>query len=351
MKKILALILATLMLAGTFAACKSAEAPEAQAPAQAEATTETTEATADAAAPAEEAADGEKKTIGISLFYKRDEYYMDLEAGFKEAAEAAGYELIIMDADADAAKQMQQVEDFTTKGVDAIALAACDPDGLVPAIEAATEKGIPVFTYDGPANTDAVITHVGFDFFEDGQLAGEWAKKYINETLGGKAKVAIIDFPQSAIVCAQRADGFASIMETMEGVEIVARQDGKATRTDSMSVTENILTAHPDVDLVYGINYDTGAGAKAAIEAAGSKAVVCCNAWGGEGFQQLEDNDAVMKCLVVSSPAVQAADTIKAMTEYFAGAEIPKQYLSHSTAYDNSNIADLPWREIIAKRG
>ena len=83
------------------------------------------------------------------------------------------------------------------------------------------------------------------------------------------ANVAVIDFPQSSIVCGLRAQGFIDGVKKLPGVKIVAQQDGKATRSDSMNVMENILTANPDVQVVYGINFDTCAGAKAAIEAAG----------------------------------------------------------------------------------
>lgn len=293
----------------------------------------------------------EKKVIGISLFYRRDEYYKDIEASFLYEGEKAGFELLIQDADTDPAKQTQQIEDFVQKGVDAIALSCCDPAGLVPAIETAVDAGIPVFTYDGPSESDKVVTHVGFDFYEDGASVGRWVKKYIEENLGGKAQVAIIDFPQSAIVCALRAKGFRDVMESMEGIEIVAQQDGKASRTDSMAVMENILTAHPDVDVVFGINYDTAAGAAAAIEAAGrNDIIVTGGAWGVEPFEQLEANHPILKAFFVTSPAVQAHDTIQAIKDYFAGKDIPKEIKSQSKVYDANNIKELDWRSIVERR-
>ncbi|MDD3840816.1 MAG: substrate-binding domain-containing protein [Clostridia bacterium] len=295
--------------------------------------------------------DGEKKVIGVSLFYRRDEYYKDIEASFMHEAEKAGYELLIQDADSDPAKQTQQMEDFVQKGVDAIALACADPAGLVPAIEDAIDKGIPVFTYDGPSESEKVISHIGFDFYEDGASVGRWVKKYIEENLDGKAQVAIIDFPQSAIVCGLRAQGFREVMESMEGVEIVAQQDGKATRTDSMAVMENILTAHPDVDAVFGINYDTAAGAASAIEAAGrDDIIVTGGAWGVEPFEQLESNHPILKAFFVTSPAVQAHDTIQAIKDHFDGKELPKEIKSESTVYDADNIKELDWKAIVERR-
>jgi len=337
--KVLAVMLALVLMVTAFTACGSKK----QSSTGNDTTTGTEKTT--------EETTGKKKVIGISLFYRRDEYYKDLESSFIYEAEKAGYDVIIQDADTDPARQTQQLEDFVQRKVDAIALSATDPAGMVPAIEAAVAAGIPVITFDGPSESDKVITHVGFDFYQDGYSVGEWVKKYINEKLGGKAEVAIIDFPQSAIVCGLRAQGFRDVMETMEGVTIVAQQDGKATRTDSMAVMENILTAHPDVDVVFGINYDTCAGAAAAIEAAGrTDIIVTGGAWGEEPFTKLENNDPILKAFFVTSPAVQAADTIKALTEYFEGKEVPKEYKSESMVYDATNIKDLDWRAIVARR-
>lgn len=292
----------------------------------------------------------EKIKVGVDLFYRRDEYYVDLETTFRQYGEEKGYEMEIVDADADVTTQISQMEDFITQGVDVILLAAADPDALIPVCQEAIDAGIPVICYDGGINSDITATKVIFDFYEDGQMVGEWAADYINNELGGKAKVAILDFPASPIVCGLRAQGFRETVEALEGVEIVAQQDGKASRTDSMTVMENILTANPDVDIVYGINYDTGAGAAAAIEAAGSKAIVCCNAWGQEGFQQLEDNHPIIKCMAASSPVTQARDAIDAIEPALAGEELPEETLSHSTLLTAENINDFDWESIVAAR-
>ena len=115
--------------------------------------------------------------------------------------------------------------------------------------------GIPVVCYDGGANSDAVSTKVIFDYAYNGQLTGEWAVNYIQTALADKetVKVALLDFPASPVVCVPMADNFQACVEALPNVEVVARQDGKANRTESMAVAENILTANPDIDIFYGI--------------------------------------------------------------------------------------------------
>lgn len=73
-------------------------------------------------------AEEEQLTIGVDLYYRRDEYYVDLEATFINYGTEQGYEMIIQDADGDVTRQIQQVEDFITAEVDAIAIAVADPD-------------------------------------------------------------------------------------------------------------------------------------------------------------------------------------------------------------------------------
>ena len=347
MKRLLALSLALAMLLGLSACGSSGEQSETAEPA--------TEESGDAAAPADEAgaetADSDDKiVVGVDLYYRRDEYYVDLESTFRSYGAEKGYEMLISDADGDVTTQISQMEDFITQGVDIILLAAADPTALIPVCQEAIDAGIPVICYDGGIDSDIPATKVIFDYYEDGQMVGEWAKEYITDNLGGKAKVAVIDFPASPIVCGERARGFAETVGELEGVEIVAQQDGKATRTDSMAVMENILTANPDVDLVYGVNYDTGAGAASAIEAAGSDAIVVCNAWGEEGFKKLEDNDPYIKCMAASSPVTQAQDAIDAIEPALAGEELPKETLSHSTLLTADNIDEFDWESIVAAR-
>lgn len=348
MKKQIAVILGILLLATCLlAGCSSQEAPAPSADG-------TEKAKTSESAAAVQSADGEKSgkpVLGVSLFYRRDEYYKDLDASFVKEAADAGLDIIIQDADSDASKQTQQLEDFVQQGVDAIALAPCDPAGLVPAIEAAVDAGIPVVVFDNQAETDKVSTSVNFDYEEDGGMVGDWTANYINEKLDGKAKVAVIDFPQSPIVCGGRVNGFVNKVKELPGVEIVSQQDGKASRSDSMNVMENILTSNPDVQIVFGVNFDTCAGAKAAIEAAGrDDIIVVGSAYGEEEFQALANDDAILKAFSTSSPQQQAKDTVAAVVKILNGESVEKDTLSHSQLLDAQTIKDYDWESIIAAR-
>ena len=85
-------------------------------------------------------------------------------------------------------------------------------------------------------------------------------------TLGGYAKVAVIG-SKSAVVGGLRTDSF-----------IDAVTDGRASSTESMAVVAVIFPANPNEDMFFGVKYDIGAGAKAAIKATGSNIAVIISA-------------------------------------------------------------------------
>lgn len=338
LKKLFAIGLAMAMLFGT-AACGAKEEAPAEAPAEEE-----------EGAPAEEAAD-DKIVVGVNLYYKRDEYYADLDSTFKSYGAELGYEIVITDADGDVPTQINQVEDFVTQGVDVILIAVADPEALIPPIEEAVNSGIPVICYDGGINgTGIAATKCIFDYPENGKLMAEWVMEYVDENLGGAAKIAILDFPASAAVGVPTVNSFIETVSAHEGIEIVAQQDGKASRVDSMAATENILTANPDLDLLFAFNMDMGIGAVNAIEAAGSDAVVCCGAWGQEGFEMLENGHPILKAIIAASPVTQATDALNAVAPALAGEELPDETLSHGTLLTQENIKDFDWRSVIEAR-
>jgi ABC-type sugar transport system substrate-binding protein len=119
---------------------------------------------------------------------------------------------------------------------------------------------------------------------------------------------------------------------------------------NAMAVAENILTANPDIDIFYGINYDTGMGAVSAIQAANSNAIVLCAGWASEGFEMLEADDPTLKVMCANVPVVQAKDTVDAITKLFNGEELPQETLSMPMLLDASNIHDYDWKSIVDAR-
>ncbi|MCB8967694.1 MAG: sugar-binding protein [Ardenticatenaceae bacterium] len=102
--------------------------------------------------------------VGIVLPTKDEPRWVQDETRFKEALEAAGYDVEILFSQGDSAKEKANVEDLITKGVQVIIITPHDGTAAAAAAEAAQAAGVKVISYDRLIrDTDAVDYYVTFD--------------------------------------------------------------------------------------------------------------------------------------------------------------------------------------------
>jgi len=348
MRKIVALVLFIVLVAGVFVGCNSGGGGEAPAPAPAQ----TTEGGNDQV----ETPSGEMQKIGFIPYYRRDDFYKDLEnAAYRKCAEL-GYELIVMDPDGDTAKQVQMIEDLCSMGADAITLSPFIGDALVPLIKS---KDVPFITFDGKVDNDegVVACAVQFDFFACGTALGEMIEEYVTENGqydgSKKLRTAIIDFPASTNTGVPIIDKCVEYLEGKGMIEVISRQDGKADRNTAMGVMENILTgANNDVDLLIGFNYDACMGGVEAAYARGleGKMIAFSQMWGEEAFLQLENNDPIYKGGVAYSPVEFGYGAINAADGALKGTLESNEWWCEPYLFTSKNISSFDWRAIIEAR-
>lgn len=99
---------------------------------------------------------GKKLTVAFLPKSKGNAYFVACKKGADEAAKELGVELLFDGpTETDPAKQNEIVENWTTLGVDVIAAACENREGISTALKKAQEKGVKVVTYDSDANPDA----------------------------------------------------------------------------------------------------------------------------------------------------------------------------------------------------
>lgn len=295
--------------------------------------------------PSDTKSDVKQKTVGFILLYRRDQWYMDLEKVAIETAKERNINLLIQDADYDNAKEVQQIETFTSQKVDAIAYAPTDMNAQLPSTKAAKSAGIPVFVYDtGLADFTDTTTWVGFDNYKAGKDLGEAAAKFLIDNYGGKGKICIIDHPQNPFVLGKRVDGFlAVIKEKCPDAKVVAQQSGEAQRDKSMAIAENVLTSNPDTVVWLGVNPDTQYGIIAALESKNidpSKVAVFGEGWGEETLNWLVGPKPYMKAAMVTPADKQSAYTINAIADFFEGKKIEKETLIPTDIVTKENAVE-----------
>src|SRR6266496_4342787 len=102
------------------------------------------------------AAGGKKITIALMPKSKGNAYFISCKKGADKAAKDLGVNLIFDGpTDPDPARQNEIIENWITLGVDAIAAACENKEGISTALRKAKQKGIKVITYDADALPDA----------------------------------------------------------------------------------------------------------------------------------------------------------------------------------------------------
>jgi ribose transport system substrate-binding protein len=213
--------------------------------------------------PAAPARTAKPLRIGISFQELDNPYFAAMKAAFDEAGQSLGAELYVTDARHDVTKQMSDIEDLVQKRVDILLLNPTDSVGIESAVRMAKQAGVVVVAVDAQAN-GPVDSFVGSKNYEAGVQAGEALAK----ALGGRGNVAILDgIPVVPIL--ERVRGFKDGIARHPGIALVDTQNGRQERSVAMSVTENILQAHPDLKGLFSVNDGGALGALTAIKASG----------------------------------------------------------------------------------
>ena len=208
--------------------------------------------------------------IGVSMGTTQNLFYSKMAQIIKDYCDELGVPVMVTDESNDVNKQVSSFENFIASDVTAIIAVAFDPAGISDITKEAVANGIFVMTYDG--FVDGAQGSLNLDNYvygyQTGTMAAEWVNA--NPALKNQAVIeaGIFDYPDIPIII-DRANGIKdALAEKAPNVKVVAQQ--KAGVGDEGVVQgENFLAAHPNMQIVCGIN-DTGVlGAYEVFNAAG----------------------------------------------------------------------------------
>jgi ABC-type sugar transport system substrate-binding protein len=270
---------------------------------------------------------GKLRIAGVG--FQDDQFFKLLETGMRAAAEKNSVEFSYLTTSGALDKEINALETYTTQKVDAICIAPINPKGSTAGLKRAHEAGIRIVTVDSAVEDEFPAATIKSDQIALGTPTGEAAKKYIQEKLGGKAKIAIISYvallPEPAN---QRTKGFEDAIKALPGVEIVARQDAWVAEK-AVTVVENILTAHPDINLIWAANEGGTVGAVTAVKNAGKsgKVVVFGTDFSVQMGDILLSSDNILQAVTGQKPYDIGTLAIETALKAIKGEKTEKQTL------------------------
>jgi ribose transport system substrate-binding protein len=211
---------------------------------------------------------GDQVKVGCVLKSLESPFWLAAQDGCELAAETAGAELVFGagETEADIAGEISKVEDAMAQGVQALVVAPSAPDQLQPVLERAAEE-VPVLLLDTdiPA-MDSKTSYVGTDNVKAGALGAQ----YILDN-GGEGKFGIVTGDPGITSVEDRIKGARQVWEgsAIELVQVVNARG--CTRDAGVTVTEDLLTANPDLAGIFYVCDQPMLGGVEAIKQAGMK--------------------------------------------------------------------------------
>ena len=208
-------------------------------------------------------------SIKIGLVTKTDSnpYFVKLRESAKAEAAKQGAQVIALAGkfDGDNEGQVSAIENLVQQGVKGIMITPSNSAGILNAIKEAQAKGILVVALDSETTP---ATAVSATYATDNQAAGKILGSYVKASIGSTApKIITLDLDPSASVGIQRHNGFLEGMGLPDGTppEVIGTALTAGDQTKAQAAMENLLQAHPDVNVVYSINEPAGRGAYQAL--------------------------------------------------------------------------------------
>jgi ribose transport system substrate-binding protein len=299
MKKLASMLLAFLLVAGVLAGCSLDNG-------------------ATGGKKEETKKDGSMKIV-LSISTLNNPFFVTLKEGAEKAAKKEGVELIVVDAQNDSAKQINDIEDLIQQNVDLILVNPTDSSAVTSAIESANSANIPVITVDRSADGGKVVTHIASDNVAGGKMAGE----FLLEQLKNGGNIVELEGIPGSSAARERGEGFHQVIDKASNVKVVAKQAADFDRAKGLSVMENILQSHKDIQAVFAHNDEMALGALEALEAHGMKDVIVV------GFDATEDavkavKEGKMAATVAQKPEIIGENAVKTALKVLNGEKVDK---------------------------
>ncbi|WP_025773260.1 sugar ABC transporter substrate-binding protein [Neomoorella thermoacetica] len=227
---------------------------------------------------------------------------------------------IVMGEDLKAEKVVAAMETAIAKKYDGIAVVPIF-DGTETVINKAVDSGIPVFTFIAEGSKPSKrLAFIGQDAYAAGKLAGQ----IIEKLTGGEGKVGVITGVLGATQHEQRKNGALDYLKSVKGIQVVGVYENHDKAEVAYTLTKDMLTAHPDLKVVY-VTAGGPFGAAKAIKDLGKtgQVKVVCYDWIPENVKYVRSGE--IAAAINQDPFGQGFDSLVYLYNYIVAGQKPEK--------------------------
>jgi ribose transport system substrate-binding protein len=203
------------------------------------------------------------KTIAFAQPDTSASVYPLLLKGAKQEAKKRGYELLESHANHMLDAQVNELNTWIAQGIGGVIVLPLDNNAMLPLIKKAHDAGVKFLDYSDKAlpGTDGWVI---FNNLQGAALVGADAGRWVNRTLHGKAEVALLTHEIQQTGRDRIHGGIKALQKVAPKAKVVARHEG-VLAAECLTVTQSLLQAHPNLNVILCIADDGALGAEKAF--------------------------------------------------------------------------------------
>jgi ribose transport system substrate-binding protein len=264
--------------------------------------------------------------IGLAVANLQADFFNQIKQSVDAEAKKLGMEVQVSDAGGDSATQVNQIQDFISRQVQAIIYIPAGATAAGVPVKAAEQANIPVVAVDRNAPDAPAKTFIATDSVAAARTLGDW----VVEQSGGQGQLAILQGQIGTTPQVDRQTGFEEALQDAPGIEVVAQQPADWAQDKAFSVAQDMLQANPDINIMWGQADAMALGAAQAVSVSNVPQDVLIVGFDGDvaGIQAVKDGtvDATM----VQQTQEMGRLAVQSACDLVAGEDVPAQQLQEA---------------------
>lgn len=201
-------------------------------------------------------------------------------------------------------RQVGDVEDLMTRGIDALVILPHESAPLTPIVKEAHNKGVFVVVVDRGLTEEFDYVYIAGDNPGLGRVSAEWMAKELN----GQGKIVVLE-GLPVVINTERVEAFKKVMARHPGIEILDSQLANWSTQRGLEIMENYLQKYQHIDAVWAQDDDVLKGVLQAYKESGRQDIKLM--LGGAGskdiIKMVKDGDPLVRADVTYPPSMVAS--------------------------------------------
>ena len=189
--------------------------------------------------------------------------YKFLLQGAKSAGRARGYDILESHANHQLDAQVSEITTWVAQRIGGMIVLPLDNNAMAPLIRRAHQNGVKFLDYSDKA-LPGVDGWVIFNNLQGAHQVGRYAGRWVNRVLHGRAKVGLLTHEVQKTGRDRIHGAVAALKRVAPKARVVARHEG-VLAAECLTVTQSMLQAHPDLNVIFCIADDGALGAEKAF--------------------------------------------------------------------------------------